>query len=189
MASKIKEPITDSQDVIKKNNFIMDILVVLGIIVLGLTLVYLMNYFFVKKSYIKINMSTDKKIEYIMLEGQQELVTTQKYVSDLDYSMRYDVNNFKVFKYKKRDIYKFLHNDVVLVVVEKSVIPNSCTMSLLKTGYNNCYVQKDDFTEEYYISTNGVTYKITVKMPNTTEYKEGVRTRIDYMINTFVINF
>lgn len=174
---------------VEKNNFIMKLLVFLGVIVLLCASIYLMNYFFVEKSYLKTNMSTDKKIEYITLEGQNELINTQKYVSDLNYSMRYDIDNFKVFKYKKQDIFKFLHNDAVLVVVEKSSLPNSCTASRIETGYNSCYVKKDDYTEEYYISTNGYTYKITIKSPNTSEYGEGVRTRISYMINSFIINF
>lgn len=168
-----------------KNTIIMKVLVVFGVIILCFALVYLMNYFFVEKSYIKINMSTDKKLEHITLEGERELITTQKYVSDLNYTMRYDVNNFTVFKYKHQDIFKFKSDDKILVIVEKSGLPNSCTSGTLDMEYNNCYVKIDNYTEEYYISTNGKTYKITIKSPNTTEYISGVKTRINYMLKSF----
>lgn len=172
-----------------KNEIIMKILVVLGVIVLIIAALYLMNYFFVKKSYLQINMSTDKRLEYITLEGDEELITTQKYVSDLNYTMRYDVNKFTVFKYKNQDIYKFLEDERILVVVEQSGLPSYCESSNLEMAYNNCYVKVDNYTEEFYISTNGRTYKITIKSPSTSEYEEGIKTRMDYMINTFEMIF
>lgn len=173
----------------EKNTIIMKILVVLGVIVLIAAILYLMNYFFVEKSYLKINMSTDKKLEYITIEGEEELITTQKYVSDLNYSMRYDVDRFTVFKYKKQDIYKFVEDERILVVVEQSGLPSYCETSDLKMAYNNCYVKVDNYTEEFYISTNGRTYKITIKSPSTSEYEEGIKTRMDYMINSFEMIF
>ncbi|MBE6156923.1 MAG: hypothetical protein E7161_04160 [Firmicutes bacterium] len=169
----------------KTNSIIMKVLVVLGVIILCFVIVYLMNYFFVEKSYIKINISTDKKLEYITIEGEEELITTQKYVSDLNYSMRYDIDNFTVFKYKSQDIFKFVNDEKILVVVEESGLPNSCSTGSLDMTYNNCYVQVDNYTEEHYISTNGKTYKLTVKSPNTPEYQEGMKIRINYMLNSF----
>lgn len=167
------------------NDVKMKVLTLLGVIVLMVSIVYLMYYFFVKKNNLQVNMSTEKKIEYIMLEGQKELITTQKFVSDLNYSMRYDVDQFNVFKYKNQDIYQFIKDERVLLVVEKSSLPNHCEASSLEMEYHNCFVTVDNYTEEYYISTNGLTYRITVKSPNNSEYKEGVKARMDYMINTF----
>ena len=122
--------------------------------------IYLMYHFFVEKSDIKINMSTDKQIEYITIEGNEELIMTQKYVSDLEYSMRYDMTDFKVFKYKTQDIYKNLNDERVLVVVEKSTLPSNCTTITSTKEYNSCLVKIDNYTEEHYISTNTKVYKI-----------------------------
>jgi len=170
---------------IQKNNLIMKILVVLGVIVLSISLVYLMNYFFVEKSYIKINMSTDKKLEYVTINGKEELISTQKYVSDLNYTMRYDINKFSVFKYKLQDIYRYKDDERILVVVEKSPLPNACTQSSLDMAYNNCKVKIDNYTDEYYISTNGKTYKITIKTSNGPSYTRETKELINYMINSF----
>lgn len=190
--SKKKQPVENNTNTNKKNNnaneVIMKVLVFLGVLILFFIIVYLMYYFFVSKSDIEINISTDKKMEYITLEGEEELIMTQKYVSDLAYSMRYDVNNFKVFKYKQKDIFKFLNDERVLVAVEKSSLPQNCSEVTSENDYYNCYVILDNYTEEYYISQSNATYKITIKSPNTSEYQEGVRTRIDYMLETFTMN-
>jgi len=178
----------NEKDKSTRNTLIMQILVILGVIILCVTIVYLMNYFFVKKSYIKINMSTDKQLEYIKVDGNEELITTQKYVSDLSYTMRYDTNKFTVFKYKGQDIYRFKNNEKILVVVEKSVLPSTCSDATLDMEYNNCYIALDNYTDEYYISKNESTYKVTVKNPNTTDYENGVKTRIEYMIKSFEMN-
>jgi len=167
----------------------MNVLVVLGVVILGFIIVYLMNYFFVEKSYIKINMSTDKKLEYIKIDDKKELVTSQKYVSDLNYSMRYDIDNFTVFKYKEQDFFKLKDDEKVLIIIEKSGLPNSCKAGSLEMTYNNCYVKVDNYTEEHYISTNGKTYKITVKSSNNENYTQNLKTRIDYMLNSFEMNF
>lgn len=175
-------------EAIPTNSFVMKTLVFLGVAIFCFILIYLMYHFFVEKSDIKINMSTDKQMEYITLEGEKELIMTQKFVSDLSYSMRYDISEFKVFKYKKQDIYKNLNDERVLVVVEKSTLPTNCTKITSQTEYNNCYVRIDDYTEYYYISSNSKVYKITIKSPGTTEYKEGAKTRINFMLKSFVIN-
>ncbi len=169
------------------NATIMKTLVVLGVIILFVSLLYLMNYFFVEKNHIKINMSTDKKLEYVKISGKDELITTQKYVSDLDYSMRYDVNNFRVFKYRKQDYFKFLDEDKILVIVEKSDLPKGCIINEDTKGYSKCNLTVDSYTEELYITSNDVTYKITIKNPNTEEYFSKVKAKIDYMVNSFEI--
>lgn len=170
-----------------KNEVVMKTLVFIGVLIFCFIIIYLMYHFFVEKSDIKINMSTDKQIEYITIEGTEELIMTQKYVSDLGYSMRYDVTDFKVFKYKTQDIYKNLNDERVLVVVEKSQIPSNCTTITSTKEYNNCYIKVDNYTEENYISSKNQVYKITIKTPGTTEYLEGTRVRIEHMLNTFSI--
>ena len=111
----------NSKKKVTKNATIMKTLVVLGVIVLCFAIVYLMDYFFVLKNDIKINMSTDKQMVNLKVGNKQEVITTQKYVSDLDYSMRYDIDYFRVFKYKSQDIFKYLDAEKILVVVEKSI--------------------------------------------------------------------
>ena len=175
------------EDENKKNKFIMKFLTFLSVIILIVVVLYLINYFFVQKSNIKINMSTDKQLVYITVSGKEELIATQKYVSDLNYTMRYDISKFTVFKYKEQDIYKFIDNERILVVVEKSINPIACIESNLDTEYNNCYIDIDNYTTQYYISSNGNTYKITIKYPGV-DYGEDAKIRIQYMLNTFIIN-
>lgn len=172
---------------ITRNTIIMKILIFLGVSILCGIIIYLMNYFFVEKSYIKINMSTDKKLEYVMLNGKEELVTTQKYVSDLSYSMRYDVDNFMVFKYKSQDIYKYLTDEKILIIVEETMLPTTCSSGSLDMEYNNCYVKIDNYTEEHFISTNGRTYRLTVKTPNNTTLDKKLEDKINYMLSSFEI--
>ncbi len=176
---------TSKKENITRNTIIMKILIFLGVVILCGIIIYLMNYFFVQKSYIKINMSTDKKLEYIMLNGKEELITTQKYVSDLSYSMRYDVDNFKVFKYKSQDIYKYLTDEKILIIVEETMLPTTCSAGSLEMGYNNCYVKIDNYTEEHFVSSNGKTYRLTVKTPNNTLLDKNIEDRINYMLNSF----
>lgn len=172
---------------IQKNTFIMKLLILFGVIIFFFVLIYLMYHFFVKKSDILINMSTDKQMEYIEINGNEELIMTQKYVSDLNYSMRYDINEFKVFKYKKQDIFKNLNDERVVVVVEKSNIPSTCKSNILETDYNNCYVEVDNYTEEYYVSSQNNTYKITIKSPGKVEYDEPEIAQVSYMLKSFQI--
>lgn len=176
---------TSKKENITRNTIIMKILIFLGVVILCGIIIYLMNYFFVQKSYIKINMSTDKKLEYVMLNGKEELITTQKYVSDLSYSMRYDVDNFKVFKYKSQDIYKYLTDEKILIIVEETMLPTTCSAGSLEMGYNNCYVKIDNYTEEHFVSSNGKTYRLTVKTPNNTLLDKNIEDRINYMLNSF----
>lgn len=167
------------------NEFVMKVLVFLGVAMLFVAILYLMNYFFVEKNYIKINMSTDKKAEFIKVNGADMLITTQKYVSDLNYSMRYDINSFSVFKYKKQDIFKFSDAEKILLVVEQSEIPNSCSLVTSENEYTNCVVNLDSYTEERYLSTNTRTYKITIKTPNLGTNEEEIKAKINYMLNSF----
>jgi len=171
-----------------KNTIIMKILVFLGVVIFCFILIYLMYHFFVKESDIKINMSTDKQIEYLTIKGEEELIITQKYVSDLTYNMRYDVNSFKVFKYKDQDLFRNLNNERIVVAVEKSSAPSNCSTTTLDNEYNNCYIKVDGYTEEYYISSNNKTYKITVKTSGSEDYTEEFEARINNMLKSFEIN-
>lgn len=145
-----------------------------------------MKYFFVDKNYIKINMSTDKKLEYITINNEEELISTQKYVSDLNYTMRYDIDHFSIMKYRGQDIYKYINAEKILVIVEKSILPSQCSISA-NSYYDSCIVKIDNYTKEYYISGNNITYKITVKTPNINEYEQNVNSRINYMLKSFKI--
>ncbi len=183
--SNIKNNVSSSKsnENIEKT-FGMKILVFLGVIIsLGICL-YLMNYFFVEKSYLKINISTDKRVDYIKVNGKEESILTQKYVSDLNYSMRYDIDKFKVYKYKKQDIFKYLNAEKILVIVEKSTLPKNCVNKGTEL-YNSCVVTVDDFSKEYYISKNNETYKLTVKTPGPSDYKDEIKERINFMLSTF----
>lgn len=171
-----------------KNSIIMKILVFWGVVILCFILVYLMYHFFVKESDIKINMSTDKQIEYISVNNEEKMIITQKYVSDLFYSMRYDINEFRVFKYKEQDIYKNLNDERILLAVEKSTLPTSCTKITSSNEYNSCYVKVDDFTESYYVSSDDNTYMITIKTPGSIEYKEETKANINQMLKSFSIS-
>lgn len=187
---KIKEEEKKIEEVSneKPNIFLKKLLIFIGVLVLFIIIVFIMKYFFVDKSNIGINYSTDKKLEYITLEGEKELISTQKYISELGYNMRYDVERFKVFNYKNQDIYRFIDNERVLVLVEKSSLPSDCNAEPLENGYNNCYKYIDDTMDEYYISFNNKTYRIIIKTPGGKEFQEGVKVRINYMINSFGIN-
>lgn len=182
-----KENVAIKEEVKKfpSNDFVRKAFIFMGTVFFILALLYLMNYFFIEHNNILVNMSTDKKVEYIKISGKDELITTQKYVSDLDYSMRYDVNNFTVFKYKTQDIFKFINEEKILVIVEKDAVPGNCSKTTLDNEYNSCVVKVDNYSKEYYISTNKVTYKITVKTPNTGADEENIMQRINYMLNSF----
>ena len=183
----IEKEIIEEKHTHIEDNHQSKLIIFIGVIILLIISVFLMKYFFVDKSNIKENYSTDKQLVYIKLEGQDELISTQKYKSTLGYNMRYDIERFKVFKYKEQDIYKFIGNDQVLVVVEKSILPSDCNSEPLETGYNNCYKIINDNMEEYYLTSNSRTYRILVKCPNTSEYNEGVKARIKYMLGSFEI--
>lgn len=167
-----------------EKTFGMKVLVFLGVVVSCAICIYLMNYFFVKKSYIKINISTDKKVDYIKINGSDKAIITQKFVSDLNYSMRYDVDTFKVVKYKNQDMYKYVDAEKIFVIVEKGVTPASCSTPGEEI-YNSCMITLDDFSTEYYVTKNKITYKITVKTPGKNNYKEEIKSRINYMLNSF----
>ncbi len=174
------------------------LLVLIGVMILCAIAYYLSDYFFVKNSNLQKNMSTDKNVTCIDMSGRSVecgdevkkiTTTTQKYVSDMAYTMRYDTAAFKVFKYKGQDYYRFLNNDSIMVIVERGIIPSSCLTSNLENNYNNCYVMLDNFTEEFYVTKTNRTYKITIKKPGFNEYTEDIKARTLYMLNSFEMKF
>ena len=171
----------------EEKTFEMKVLIFLGVVISCVICVYLMNYFFVQKSYIKINISTDKRVDTINVSGNDETILTQKYVSDLGYSMRYDISTFKVVKYKKQDMFKYNKAEKILVIVEKSSIPNNCITSGDEV-HNSCVIIVDDYTKVYYVKEQGQTYKITVKTPDNSHYNDEIKSRINFMLSTFEVN-
>lgn len=161
-------------------------IIFLGTILFMAIVVSLFYYFFVYRVNLKINISTEKQIEFLEVDGQKVQLTTQKYISDLKYSMRYDVDKFKVFKYQEQDIYKGVEDEDVLVVVEKSQVPSSCGENTsLKNSYNNCNILISSDTEEYYVYKDKDVYKITVKLPVGIAYQKNYNEKITAMLDSF----
>ncbi len=164
------------------------ILILLCTIIVCAIVCYFIRDSFKDKGETKLNYSIEEKSETIILEGQEESITTKKYISDLKYSMRYDIDRFKVSKNNKQDVYTFIDNKDVVVFVEKSTLPNDCKKESFENGYNNCYKYIDETKEEYYVYDGDRVYKVKVKTPGGIEYSEGVKVRINYMINSFKMN-
>lgn len=181
------ETITEIKNGKNKNVVIMKILVFLGVAILFFITTYTMYHFFVEKSNIKINMSTDKKLEYLTINGQRKMIMSQNYISDLSYSMRYDIESFKIFKYKGQDFFKNLNDERILVVIEKATTPSNCSTITTNTEFNECYIKVDNYTEEYYYSANNKVYKITVKTPGFQSVDEDTKARINHMLESFVM--
>ena len=171
-----------------KSKGLLKIIIAICIIFICVCAIFFIKDLFKENGDTKLNYSTEEKEVTIMLEGQEESITTKKYVSDLGYSMRYDIDRFEVSKNKNQDVYKFIYNDEVIVFVEKSSLPKNCEKASLKNDYNNCHKYIDETKEEYYIYDGDKVYKVLIKTPGGTEYSEGVKVRINYMINTFKIN-
>ena len=159
----------------------------MGTIIMCLLAILIMKHFFVDKSNITNNYSTDKRLVYVTIEGSEELVATQKYVSDSGYDMRYDVERFKVYRFRNQDVFKSLENDGLIMLIEKAILPADCNSDPLKTGYNSCYKYIDALKEEYFISVYDRVYKITVNIQSENDYNNELKERIKYMISTFEI--
>lgn len=161
-------------------------IIFVGTILFMAITVSLFYYFFFYRVNLKINISTEKQIEFLEVDGEKIQLTTQKFISDLKYSMRYDVDKFKVFKYQEQDIYKGVEDEDVLVVVEKSKVPTSCGENAsLKNSYNNCNILISSDTEEYYIYKDSDVYKITVKLPVGISYQKNYNEKITTMLDSF----
>lgn len=172
----------------QKNKIVMNLLIFLGILVLGFILICIMYYFFVKNSNIKINISTDKKVEYVTINGQKKLLASQKYISDLGYTMRYNVEEFKVLKYKNKDIYKNLKDEKLLITVEKPNAPLNCSVKNEDYEYNKCFLKIDNYNQEYNISSQNRFFKIIIKSSGFDNLNKETEEDINWMINSFRLN-
>lgn len=189
---EVETEVTENEDNIdeifeKDKSFKKRIIIFLGTIIFIAIAIAVMYYFFYQRVDLQMNISTDKQIEFVYLNGNKEQLTTQKYISDLDYTMRYDINNFKVFKYQSEDIYKSLHEDEVVIKVEKSKAPSSCsgTSAGLTFAYSNCEVIVNSNMEEYYVYDSDKTYKITVNLPQSLKNTNNYYEIINLMLNSF----
>lgn len=171
-------------------SFKKKLIIFLGTAIFIVSLISVLYYFFVYRVNLQINISTDKQIEYIERGSEKEQITTQKFISDLNYSMRYDVTKFSVFKYQGQDVYRGLENEDVLVVVEKSKVPNNCLegTNSPNTSYNSCNILLDIETEEYYVYNNDYSYKIMIKKPTSLSTDMTYDLRINEMLKSFHIS-
>lgn len=164
------------------------IIITIGVILVLILIILLMYHFFVKKSYITCNYSTDKKIEYITLNGKQEVMTTQKYIGCTpDYTIRYDVDSFDVFKYKDEDIFKYKNNEGVAILIRETEYPTKCDTSI-DIDSITCHITEGDDKDIYYMSKDNKNYQIIVKTPEYSELASSVNSRINYMLKTFAAN-
>lgn len=173
----------------KDKSFKKKIIIFSGTILVLLLLFSLMYYFFYKRVDLQMNISTDKKFEFVYFDGEKTQFTTQRYISDLGYSMRHDVENFEVFKYKEQDIYKCITNSEIVLSVEKTSIPKVCNVNIVRldSAYNNCEVTIDDAIKEYYIYDKKDAYKVTISIPPELKEENNYGDIIERMITTFKI--
>lgn len=166
-----------------KKTFTMKFLILCGTVLFALAIINLMYYFFVKKNDIYINMSTDKQVNYIEVNNENTVILTQKYVSDLNYNMRYDMNLFRVFKFGSTDYYRYLEDESIIVSVEKSNKPSQC-INNNESDRSDCYVFVDEYTEIYYLTNNNNIYKVTVKNVYNSG-NEKLINEVKFMLNSF----
>ena len=112
----------------KDKSFKKKLIIFISTILLVILIAGLIYYFFFKKLDLRNNISTDKQFETIEVDGKKEQLVTQKFISGLGYSMRYDVDSYQVFKYNDSDIYKNIKDNNVGFPTLLYAIPNSCTV-------------------------------------------------------------
>lgn len=165
------------------------IILIVSTILFIILIASLMYYFFFQKADLQINISTDKKFEFVYFDNEKKQLITQKYISDLGYSMRYDIENFKVFKYQEQDIYKCTTNSDIVIKVEKASLPSACNNSSFSTkfSYNSCEFLNALENEEYYLYDKNNIYKITLSLPDELREQNNYGDIIDKMLATFSI--
>lgn len=168
-----------------KKRIILNVSTILFVILIA----FLMYYFFFQKADLQINISTDKKFEFVYFDNEKKQLITQKYISDLGYSMRYDIENFKVFKYQEQDIYKCTTNSDIVIKVEKTSLPSACSNSStsLNFSYNSCELLNALDNKEYYLYDKNNIYKITLSLPDELRSQNNYGDIIDRMLATFSI--
>lgn len=165
------------------------IILIVSTLLFVILIAFLMYYFFFQKADLQINISTDKKFEFVYFDNEKKQLITQKYISDLGYSMRYDIENFKVFKYQEQDIYKCTTNSDIVIKVEKTSLPSACSNSStsLNFSYNSCELLNALDNKEYYLYDKNNIYKITLSLPDELRSQNNYGDIIDRMLATFSI--
>ena len=106
----------------------------------------------------------------ITLEGLEEEITVKKYLSNLGYSLKYDINTFKPERIGDVDKFTFIHDESIYLTIEKTLKSEHATIGL-----------------EEYFKTDGTTYlKITVHSKDTPEHIEGINSRISHLIDGII---
>ena len=185
--SREKEEIEETFE--KDKSFKKKLILIIGTTLFLILVIFLMYYFFFKKADLQINISTDKKFEFVYFNNEKTQFITQKYISDLGYSMRYDIENFKVFKYQDQDIYKCTTNSDIVIKIEKATLPSVCSKSSTteKFTYNSCEYLNDLANEEYYLYDKNNIYKITLSLPDELKNQNNYGEITDRMLSSFNI--
>lgn len=189
-----------------KKDYLFKILLVIVLLALGI-----LNVFMVKKlnetnNKINIlenninkikednsNMDEDIEEEIINIEGIEESIKVKTYNSFLGYSIKYDIDVFKLENKNKCD-YFYTSNDEVYFSIceEKSVVIKNTDLyeiNGIKYPKDTLITINDDILiTKYYIKINNKYLVIETQYPNTSEYIEGFGTRILNTIDSFALN-
>ena len=189
-----------------KKDYLFKILLVIVLLALGI-----LNVFMVKKlnetnNKINIlenninkikednsNMDEDIDEEIINIEGIEESIKVKTYNSSLGYSIKYDIDVFKLENKNKCD-YFYTSNDEVYFSIceEKSVVIKNTDLyeiNGIKYPKDTLITINDDILiTKYYIKINNKYLVIETQYPNTSEYIEGFGTRILNTIDSFALN-
>jgi hypothetical protein len=168
-----------------KKKLIIFISTIILVILIGLGIYYLLF----KNLNLKTDISTDKSFETIEVNGKNEQLITQKYISSLGYQMRYDVDSYEVFKYNDSDIYKNILDNNIVISVSKSKLPSICNLEKNdKFNYNSCELINGYDNLEYYIYEEDSVYKIVVSMPTESKNVNNNEIIVNKMLNSFKIS-
>lgn len=173
----------------KDKSFKKKVIIFISTIILVCLIFFLIYYFFFKKLDLINDISTDKSFETIEVNGTKEQLVTQKFVSSLGYSMRYDVDSYEVFKYNDSDIYKNTVDNNIVISVSKSKLPSICSLEKNdKFNYNSCELINGFDNQEFYIYENNIAYKIVISLPQESKDKNNSEIILNKMLNSFIIN-
>ena len=188
-----------------KKDYLFKILLVIVLLALGI-----LNVFMVKKlnetnNKINIlenninkikednNMDEDIDEEIINIEGIEESIKVKTYNSSLGYSIKYDIDVFKLENKYKCDYFYTSNDEVYFSICEENsvVIKNTDLYEINGIKYPKdtlITINDDILITKYYIKINNKYLVIETQYPNTSEYIEGFGTRILNTIDSFVLN-
>lgn len=173
----------------KDKSFKKKLIIFISTILLVILIAGLIYYFFFKKLDLRNNISTDKQFETIEVDGKKEQLVTQKFISGLGYSMRYDVDSYQVFKYNDSDIYKNIKDNNVVISVSKAKLPDACNLEKNeKFDYSSCELINGYDNLEYYIYEKKNIYKIVVSLPQESKDVNNNEIIVNKMLNSFKIS-